>query len=120
MNYNKYLLITEAYLQVIRKVPKYLYHATYKPLLKSIESKGLGDTKRKNWDASESEVVYLADDIDVAESFAEASERVPDEWIDNIVILEIDTSNLDRKKFYVDRNNQSGGTIEYHGIKNMI
>jgi len=116
MNYVKYLLITEAYLQTVNQLPKYLYHATYKPLIKSIIANGLGATTRKNWEASKSNVVYLAKDPFVAESYAEISESVPDEWVDNIVILKIDTSKLDRTQFYMDRNNQDGSTIEYHGI----
>ena len=59
-------------------IPKYLYHATYKPFLKSIKEKGLGNT-RKKWSDSASGVVYLATDEDVAYSYAENAE-----WLDDI------------------------------------
>jgi hypothetical protein len=99
-------------------IPNILYHATYKPLLKSIIKKGLGGNKRKNWEDSIKGVVYLAKDPYVAESYAESAEEeyVPDSWLDNIVILQIDTTNLDKSKFIVDRNNLSGDTLEYFGI----
>ena len=54
---------------------KYLYHATYKPFLNSIKLKGLGNTNRKMYSDSKGKgVVYLADDVDIAISYAEESE----------------------------------------------
>ena len=54
-----------------------LYHATYKPLLKKIQADGLDTTKsKKAWEDSKPGLVYLAKDIDVAGSYAEASEMV--------------------------------------------
>jgi len=100
--------------------PKYLYHATYKPLLKSITKYGLGNEvyARKNWDESKSGVVYLAKDKDVAESYAETSENVKEEWLDEIVILKIDIDDLDKTKLKIDENvkDNQGDTFEYHGI----
>jgi hypothetical protein len=99
-------------------IPSVLYHATYKPRLKSIQLKGLGSGGRRNWEDSQRGVVYLALDPDVAESYAETSDMVPDEWLDQIVMLKISTAGLDPNKFGIDSNVQdnAGDTIEYHGV----
>ena len=59
----------------------------------------------------------LAKDIDVAISYAESSDLVPDSWIDNIIVLHIDTNKLDKSKFRIDQNVQDneGDTLEYAG-----
>jgi hypothetical protein len=96
-----------------------LYHATYKPLLKKIQADGLDTTKsKKAWEDSKPGLVYLAKDIDVAGSYAEASEMVPDSYIDNIVVLHIDESKLDPNKLSTDTNVQDneGDTLEYAGV----
>ena len=96
-----------------------LYHATYKPLLKKIQADGLDTTKsKKAWEDSKPGLVYLAKDIDVAGSYAESSEMVSDNWIDNIVILHIDANKLDQSKLSVDQNVQDnqGDTLEYAGV----
>lgn len=98
---------------------EYLYHATYRPLLKSIEKHGLGGSGAvAKWEDSEPGVVYLATSPEVAESYAESSEIVPEEWLDEIVILSVPVSMLDATKLHVDRNVQdnSGDTLEYHGV----
>ena len=100
-------------------IPQFLYHATYKPLLKKIKEKGL-DTKdsRKAWEDSIPGYVYLALDPYVAESYAEESEMVPESWLDNIIILKIDTNKLDKSKLFTDQNVQDneGDTLEYRGV----
>ena len=108
------------------KLPSKLYHATYKPFVKSIKEKGLGNTRRKMWSDSVRGVVYLADDPDVAESYAETAEWVEEQdnyekYIENIVILEVDVNKLDKSKFKVDSNvllnaNEENATWEYHGV----
>jgi hypothetical protein len=108
------------------KVPSKLYHATYRQFLNSIKKKGLGNTKKKMWSDSKPGVVYLADDPWVAESYAEESEYIdsvedPDDYLDNIIILEVDTSKLDSSKLYIDENvlldaDEEGSTWEYHDI----
>jgi DNA repair protein RadC len=102
-----------------KDVPKYLYHATYKPLFKKIKQQGL-DTRNvsKKWEDSVSGYVYLAKDPFVAESYAETSENVPESYLDNIIILKIDTSKLDKSKLFIDANVQDneGDTLEYRGI----
>lgn len=103
-------------MEPIRDVPEVLFHATYLPLMKDIKEIGLGLGSTKNWEGSKSGVVYLARDPFVAESYAETSENVPEEWLDQILTLRIDTSALDPELFFVDQNNLSKDTIEYHGV----
>ncbi len=101
--------------------PQFLYHATYRPLLKSIRQHGLGgDKAQAKWEDSKPGVVYLARDPDVAESYAESSDVVPDEWLDQIVVLKIDASKLDHSKLMTDQNvlDNQGDTLEYHGVIN--
>lgn len=103
----------------LENIPATLYHATYRPLLKSIKTNGLGgDKAQAKWEDSKPGVVYLAFDKNVAESYAETSDVVPDEWLDKIIILKISTSGLDKTKFGIDRNVQDnvGDTVEYHGV----
>jgi hypothetical protein len=119
-------LLTEALTEELKNIPEKLYHATYKQFLKSIQQKGLGNTRRKMWTDSVRGVVYLANDPWVAESYAEESEWVdeqddPDAYLENIIILEIDTTKLDVSKFEVDKNvilepDEENSTWEYHGI----
>ena len=119
-------LLTEALTEELKNIPEKLYHATYKSFLKSIQQKGLGNTKRKMWSDSKTGVVYLADDPWVAESYAETSEWVddqedPDKYLDNIIILEVDPSKLDSTKIFIDRNvlldeGEENATWEYHGV----
>lgn len=102
------------------EVPSMLYHATYRPLLRSIKVNGLGGkgSERKKWEDSKPGIVYLATSPEVAESYAETSDVVSDEWLDEIVILKIRTENLDPSKFSLDRNviDNQGDTLEYHGV----
>jgi hypothetical protein len=62
--------------------------------------------------------VYLAKDPDVAASYAETSEMVPESWLDQIVILTIDSSKLDQNKLFDDANvrNETSDTVEYRGV----
>jgi len=96
----------------------YLYHATYKPLLKSIQKSGLGNTTQSQWTDSRPGVVYLARDPEVARSYAETAESVPEAWLDQIVVLQISQADLDPKLLHVDRNVQdnTGDTLEYHAV----
>jgi hypothetical protein len=110
-------LILENWRQYLNEGEEFLYHATYEPLLGSIKTKGLGVTSETNWEDSKPGVVYLALDPLVAESYAETSERVPEEWLDQIVVLKIRTSNLDSNKLFSDENVIDGqDTLEYHGV----
>lgn len=98
---------------------KFLYHATYKPKLKSINEHGLGGAPKikRNWSDSKKGVVYLAYDPNIAESYAESSDNVPEHYLDQIVILKIDTNQLDKDKLRMDENVIDGkDTLEYHGV----
>ncbi len=110
----------EQYLKMFNKdIPQYLYHATYRPLLRKIKKLGLGNTKRTYWDDSKPGVVYLANDPDVAQSYAEANQNCNEDWLDQIVVLKIKTSDLDQDKLSIDqnvRNDDQPSTFEYHGI----
>jgi len=87
------------------EVPEYLYHGTFKPLLSKINSEGLRiEGTVKNYSDSEAGLIYLAKNFEEAEAFAEVSETVPDEWVDQIVVLKIDTDNLDKSKLAYDPN----------------
>lgn len=99
------------------RIPKILYHATYVPLLRSIMTYGLGGkTKRRNWEDSVKGTSYLAEDKDVAESYAETSDMVPESWLDKIIVLKVKTDKLDIRLFGKDKNNLSGDTFEYRGV----
>jgi hypothetical protein len=105
------------------EIPRYLYHATFKPLLKKIKVEGLGGLSSKPiWYDSKIGVVYLALDPNVAQSYAEVAfdenEDLPESWEEKIIILVIDTEDLDKTKFHIDSNvlDNEGDTVEYHGI----
>tara|TARA_R110002012_G_C11607872_1_gene607885 strand:+ start:216 stop:590 length:375 start_codon:yes stop_codon:yes gene_type:complete len=102
-----------------QQVPDMLYHATYKALLPLIKKGGL-DTRKSAlaWEDSKPGIVYLANDPDVAESYAEAAEEVSDEIYDSgIVVLKIPTKGLELNKLHDDRNvlEDDSDTYEYHG-----
>ncbi len=100
-----------------KDIPQTLYHATYQPYLDSINKHGLGGVPSKpNWTDSKSGVIYLSDDPNVAESYAESSEDIDEDFLNQIIILAIDTASLDRSKLFTDSNNQQGDTFEYHGV----
>ena len=113
--YNQF--VSEALTQ---EVPDTFYHATYNALLPEIKKKGL-DTRKVDlaWEDSKAGVVYLANDLDIAGSYAEASEETPDEIYDSgIVVLHIPSKGLNLKKLHDDSNVRSGegsDTYEYHG-----
>jgi hypothetical protein len=103
------------------KIPQYLYHATYKPLLNSIKKNGLGNTKRVFWEDSVPGVVYLAIDDAIAESYAETADSVNEDWLDEIIIFKIAVKDLDLSKLLIDKNVKTDGiddttTFEYHGV----
>jgi len=113
---------------------KFLYHATYKPLLASIFEHGLNPSKGKpNWSDSSSSHVYLTTDPNLAEDFASNSDidSVDEDWYDQIIVLAIDVSKLDLDKLKVDENvdfdpdeeiysYQNAGVIPYSAIDHII
>ena len=120
----KHLQTFESFKEILsealkQNVPDMLYHATYKALLPLIKKGGL-DTRKSAlaWEDSKPGIVYLSNDPDVAESYAEAAEEVSDEIYDSgIVVLEIPTKGLKISKLHDDRNVQGddSDTYEYHG-----
>jgi hypothetical protein len=96
---------------------EYLYHATYGARMKSIKKFGLVPGKKKNWDDSKQDVIYLATDPDVAYSYAESSDMVSDTMLDDIKVLQIKKSDLDKDKLSIDKNviDNDGSTLEYSG-----
>lgn len=83
----------------------YLYHATYIPYLKEIKKSGyIIPGKHKNWDISNEASIYLSRDIDDAASYAENAVNVPEEYLDQIVVLKIDPRYLDINKLDIDHN----------------
>ena len=92
----------------------------------SIEEKGLIPNFHNNWDLDdgyqESGVLYLSNDIDFCGSMVESSENedIPEEYFDDIIVLEIDTSYLNLKNFELDKNYSSNGhgdtwSFQYRG-----
>lgn len=92
------------------------YHATYQPVMSSIMQQGLGGSNAQaNWDGSKPGVTYLANDPHVAISYAETNDEVPDDWLDQIVVLAIDGNSLDPNYLKDDTNVlDDDSTKEYH------
>ena len=89
--------LTHSKVNAAIKQDKILYHATYKPLLAQIRREGLRPP------------VYLSSDRDQAESFAEVpvttggdEKDIPDEWLDQIVVLAVDAFQLEKAELEVD------------------
>lgn len=103
-------------------LPPVLYHATYGPLVGSIQKSGLGGDRDTVWEDSERGTVYLALDPDVAFSYAETSDDAWDKFETEdgleIVTFEIDTAQLDPTRFNIDQNviDNEGDTLEYYGV----
>ena len=83
-----------------------------------IKREGLGGKSSKpNWEDSEPGIVYLATSNDIAESYAESSDMVDADWLDEIVVFKVATSKLNLTSLKRDRNVIDGeDTYEYHGI----
>lgn len=88
-------------------MPDTLYHATFNYLVPYIQKQGLvpGGTIFKNFEDIENGV-YLSNDWLFAGSMAQATEnpKIPDNWLDEIVVLTIYTKTLDLRKFDKDPN----------------
>jgi len=100
-----------------------MYHATYLAHLPSILQWGLNgapSSLRKNYEDSEKGAVYLATTLEVARSYAECSDLVPDSWLDEIIVLHINRDFLDPVRISADPNvrlapGQSAETFVYRG-----
>jgi len=102
------------------QLPKYLYHATYGPYFEQIKRDGAIKIKppHKNWIFSNEydtiDAIYLAGDPDVAISYAETSETTEEELLENIILLTIDTSKLDKSQLYIDHNVKLDSNKKYN------
>lgn len=96
----------------------YLYHATYRQYMKKIKKEGLhGGNPRKNYEDSEQGKVYFATSPQVAESYAESSDSVPEHYLDEICVLKVHKKHLDISKVSDDPNvrNDDRCTVVYDG-----
>jgi hypothetical protein len=87
-----------------------LYHATYNKYRKSIEENGLiPNFSRSNYELNETGCLYFAFDPDVAISYAECSENpdISEDDLDNIIICEVDSGNLEISNVGYDSNNRT-------------
>lgn len=84
----------------------HLYHATYKPYWDEIKRTGrIKPGVHSNWEGlSRSDVICLSRNYDNAVSYAETAENVPEEYLDQIVVLEVDANKLDISKLHIDQN----------------
>jgi hypothetical protein len=104
------------------ELPPKLYHATYGPLVDSIQREGLGGDRDTVWEDSVRGTVYLALDPEIAYEYAETSDDAWDNFETDdgleIVTFEVDTAQLDPSKFNIDQNviGNTGDTLEYYGI----
>lgn len=84
-----------------------LYHATYKPYWEEIKREGfIKPGKHSNWpDIFKTyRYIYLSTNYDNAYSYAETAEEVPEELLNQIVVLEIDANKLDIDSISADEN----------------
>ena len=110
----------KAQLKIITTI---LYHSTFKSNLENIKQKGLNpysDGIIKCWTDCKNGI-YLHIDPDVAMSYSEVAENpnIPEEWFDNIIVLEINTTSLDKNLFIQDPNlppDENVDSFLYEGI----
>lgn len=83
---------------------KVVYHATYKPYWEEIKKEGfIKPGKHQNWNISQS-YIYLSKDYYNALSYAETAEDVPEELLNQIIVLEITADKLDVDHLDPDHN----------------
>ena len=84
-------------------IPRYLYHATYWEVTPQIFKKGLNPDAAEyvNYEGNE-KGVYMTPDKLLAVSMVETSENenIPEEWLDDIIVLVIDLHKLDDKRLF--------------------
>lgn len=90
-----------------------LYHATRQRFIGSIKKEGLHAKVKKSFEGQIGDgIVYFAFDSDVAASFVECADNIPESWEDdNIVVLAVDEKNLNRSIFCKDPNIIGGDNI---------
>ena len=89
---------------IAQNIPPVLYHATYGAFIGSILEQGLIPNYTSCWEGGCEHGVYLADKPYVAESYAETADNsdIPEEYFDDIIVLKIDTTQLDLSKLGPD------------------
>lgn len=100
-----------------------LYHSTYRTNLASIKKFGLGAKQIKNFDFSETGVICLTNDADVAYSFCESNDEIPEyKYNSGIIVLGVDTDTLDARYSGIDYNMRvsKDNDIEYYTYKKVI
>lgn len=94
-------------IEKVSTIPTVLYHGTFNQLIPSIYEKGLipHGTTVINFSGTE-RGVYLTNNKEEAVAMVQASEnaKIPEQWFDEIVVISIDTSKLDRSKLFPDPN----------------
>ena len=85
---------------------KKLYHATYGVYKNSILSEGLKIGRNPNWNGMDCcGVIYLADDLGVAVSFAECADLVSEDVLESgIYGFEVDVDAIDKSILQPDPN----------------
>lgn len=86
------------------------YHATYKSYWEEIKKSGkIKGGVHSNWEGlSHNDAVYLSRDFDNAYSYAETAEDVPEDYLDQIIVLEIDAPKLNSNLLHIDENQAYG------------
>lgn len=96
-----------------------LYHATRQRFIGNIKKEGLHAKTKKSFEGQiGDELVYFASDANVAASYVECADNIPESWEDdNIVVLAVNENNLNRNRFYKDPNIQGddSSTVAYKG-----
>lgn len=88
-----------------KTIPSRLYHATFDTLTNLISKNGLTPGKTANFAESDKRFVYLTVNATQAQSIIKDltnDSRITRRLGEKINVLTIDTSGLDKKKFFVD------------------
>lgn len=86
---------------------KVVYHATYKPYWEEIKKEGfIKPGKHQNWSDvfKTDKSIYLSTDYNNALSYTKDAEKIPKEFLNQIVVLEIDADKLDIDHLDPDHN----------------
>ena len=107
-------------MEIIDNIPSVVYHATFLPLLPEIKQYGLVPGGRshagfKSWNVIKG--VYLGDDPEYVGSLIEDAPDVPEDWLDKIYIISINSSKLNKK--YLNRDPQMKLSPEEQSDPNM-
>jgi hypothetical protein len=118
--------------QKFETIPSILFHATFNANINSIKQQGLNPYYNgivKCWEDCKNGI-YLHSDPDVASDYTMESSNpnIPEEWFDDIIALEINTSSLDISLFSHDPNLPEEhidsflyeGVIPFSAIRNIL